>query len=75
MKFMREVAQSEQMKTYAKHFVFLKINADHNKPVMQAYEVSALPTHMVLDKDGAVLAKTVGYGNPQTFYNWLESNK
>ena len=32
-----------------------------------------MPTQMVLDKNGNVLGKTVGYGGPDAFYEFLRA--
>lgn len=75
MRFMREVAQSERIKEYAKYYVFCKINTDQQPNVAKAYQVSALPTHLITDENGAVLVKQVGYGGPAAFYAWFDQNK
>ncbi|MBX3119330.1 MAG: thioredoxin family protein [Fimbriimonadaceae bacterium] len=68
----REVLQTEDFKQeYSKNFVFLKIDVDQQPAVSQKYGITAMPTQMILDKDGNVLGKVVGYGGPQGFYNFI----
>lgn len=68
----RDVLQTEEFKQeYSKNFVFLKIDVDLQPAVSQKYGITAMPTQMILDKDGNVLGKTIGYGGPQAFYNFI----
>lgn len=66
-----DVLDTESWKPYSKYFVFLRIDVDAQPAVSRAYNIEAMPTQMVLDKDGAVLGKTVGYGNPEMFFSWI----
>jgi thiol-disulfide isomerase/thioredoxin len=67
-----EVFVTNKFKKYSSKLVFLKIDVDRQRPVSEAYKIEAMPTQMVLSKDGAVLSSTVGYGNPSAFYQWLD---
>lgn len=68
----REVLQTEDFKqNYSKSFVFLKIDVDQQPAVSSKYGITAMPTQMILDKDGNVLGKTVGYGGPGPFFNFI----
>ncbi|MBC8065010.1 MAG: thioredoxin family protein [Chlorobia bacterium] len=67
----RDVFQKEDWKKMSKYVVFCKIDVDQQPSVMQAYNVEAMPTQMVLTADGAVLATKVGYANPSDFYSFL----
>ncbi len=72
----RDVLQTEEFKqNYSKNFVFLKIDVDLQQAVAQKYGITAMPTQMILDKDGNVLGKTVGYGGPQGFYSFINQYK
>lgn len=53
----------------------MKINADQQPHLMRAYEVQGLPTHFILEADGSVVDKGVGYGGPAAIYSFLERNK
>jgi thiol-disulfide isomerase/thioredoxin len=67
----RDVLQTEGFKAYGKQFVFLKIDVDEQPNVARAYNIEAMPTQMVLDAEGAVIGKTVGYGGAHAFYSWI----
>ncbi len=67
-----EVFHTEEFKKLSKSFVFLRIDVDAQKSVASAYSIEAMPTQMVLDKEGAVLGKTVGYGSPEGFYAFIK---
>ncbi len=70
-----QVLQTERFQELAKKkLVLLRIDVDLQRSVMQAYNVTAMPTQMVLDAKGNVLAQTVGYGNPEGFYRFLMPN-
>ncbi len=56
----------------SKHFVFCRIDVDAQPNISQQYGITAMPTQMVLDKDGNVLGKTVGYGGPEAFYEFIK---
>jgi len=70
-----EVLQTEQFKEYGKYFVFCKIDVDAQQGVAQHYGITAMPTQMVLDANGGVLGKTVGYGAPAGFYSFIDQYK
>lgn len=70
-----EVLQTDGFKAYAKYFVFLKIDVDEQPNVAKAYSITAMPTQMILDADGGILDKTVGYGSPAPFYAFIDKNK
>lgn len=67
----RDVFQKEDWKKMAKYVVFCKIDVDEQPSVSQAYNVTAMPTQMVLNADGSILAQTVGYGGADAFYKFL----
>jgi len=67
----RDVFQKEDWKKMGKYIVFCKIDVDQQPGVSQAYNVTAMPTQMVLNADGSVVATKVGYANPSDFYQFL----
>lgn len=67
----RDVFQKEDWKKMGKHVIFVKIDVDEQPAVSKAYNVTAMPTQMVLNADGSVLATKVGYANPSDFYAFL----
>lgn len=67
----RDVFQKEDWKKMAKYVVFCKIDVDEQPGVSKAYNVTAMPTQMVLNADGSVVSSTVGYGGPDAFYKFL----
>jgi thiol-disulfide isomerase/thioredoxin len=68
-----EVLQTEGFKKYSSKLVFVKIDVDLQKGVAQHYNVTAMPTQMVLNADGSVVKSTVGYGGPGPFYSFINS--
>lgn len=71
-KLAAEVFPTDEFKKLSKYFVFLRIDVDAQKSIASAYNIEAMPTQMVLDKDGAVLGKTVGYGDPAGFFSFIK---
>lgn len=70
------VLQTDKFKEIAKKkFVLLRIDVDAQKDIARMYHIDAMPTQMVLDKNGQVIATTVGYGGPDAFYQFLEPNE
>lgn len=70
-----EVLQTERFKDIAqKKLVLLRIDVDAQKSIASMYGIEAMPTQMVLDKDGQVVAKTVGWGGADAFYSFLMPN-
>lgn len=67
----REVLQTPEWKAYSKHFVMVKIDVDAQPSVASAYNVTAMPTQMVLDAQGNIIGQTVGYGGPAAFYEFV----
>jgi len=61
----------EFMNKMSKYFVFCRIDVDAQPNISQQYGIEAMPTQMVLDKTGNVLGKTVGYGGPDAFYQFI----
>lgn len=70
-----DVLQTAKFKELAKKkLVLLRIDVDLQKSIASMYKIEAMPTQMVLDKNGNVLATTVGYGGPDAFYSFLMPN-
>jgi thiol-disulfide isomerase/thioredoxin len=69
-----QVLKTEGFKKLSSNLVFVKIDVDRQPSVAQAYKVTAMPTQMVLDKNGQILSTKVGYGSPADFYGWLRPN-
>ncbi len=67
----RDVFQQENWKKMGQYIVFCKIDVDEQPSVSKAYNVTAMPTQMVLNADGSVVATKVGYANPRDFYGFL----
>jgi outer membrane lipoprotein-sorting protein len=67
----RDVFQKEDWKKMSKYIVFCKIDVDQQPSVSQSYNVTAMPTQMVLNADGSVVSTKVGYANPADFYKFL----
>jgi len=70
-----DVLQTEKFKDIAKKkLILLRIDVDLQKDVAAQYKIEAMPTQMVLDAKGSVIASTVGYGGPDAFYAFLLPN-
>jgi thiol-disulfide isomerase/thioredoxin len=69
----RDVFQKEDWKKMSKYIVFCKIDVDQQPGVSKQYNVTAMPTQMVLNADGSVVSTKVGYGSPADFYQFLNS--
>ncbi|MCW5943991.1 MAG: hypothetical protein KIS66_17305 [Fimbriimonadaceae bacterium] len=68
----REVFSTKEFQSLAKHFVFVKINADDNPNLKNAYGVIGLPTGIIMDKTGSVIHKMVGYQPAPAFIGELK---
>lgn len=55
-----------------KYFVLAKINAEQDTATAGKYDVSAYPTIVIVDTDGVVLKKILGYEEPKLFAADLE---
>jgi thiol-disulfide isomerase/thioredoxin len=64
---------TEQFKKFGKKLVFCRIDVDDQKSVAEAYSITAMPTQDILDKDGNLVKQTVGYANPEMFFEFLTS--
>ena len=65
---------TEEFKKFGSKLVFCRIDVDDQKSVAEAYNITAMPTQDILDKDGTVLNQTVGYGDPASFFSFLRSS-
>jgi outer membrane lipoprotein-sorting protein/thioredoxin-related protein len=62
---------TKEFKDLSKKLVFLRIDVDKQKEVSQTYGITHMPTQMVVNRDGSVINKTVGYANRSSFFNWI----
>lgn len=60
-----------EFKALSKKLVFLRIDVDKQPGVSQTYHIEAMPTQMIVNPDGSVVNKTVGYANRASFFNWI----
>ncbi|CAN5374617.1 hypothetical protein BH11ARM2_BH11ARM2_20180 [soil metagenome] len=67
----KDVFTTPEFKATSKKLVFLRIDVDAQKNIGAAYKIEAMPTQMVLSKDGAIVGTTVGYGGKKVFFDWL----
>ena len=67
----REVFTTDEFKALGKKFVFLRIDVDAQPGVAQAYNIEAMPTQAVLKADGTEEGRTVGYGGPAAFFDFI----
>ena len=65
---------TDEFKKFGSKLVFCRIDVDDQKSVAQAYNITAMPTQDILAADGSVLNQTVGYADPETFFNFLKSS-
>ncbi len=54
------------------HAVAVQIDVDQKPDISRQYNVSAMPT-IVLERDGTVVDRIVGYRGPDDFIRWLEN--
>ncbi|MHB8635830.1 MAG: thioredoxin domain-containing protein [Fimbriimonadaceae bacterium] len=66
-----EVLVTDDFKKLSKYFVFVEIDVDAQATVAANYQVTAMPTQMILDAQGAMIDKLVGYGGPDMFYAFI----
>lgn len=66
-----QVLDTDKFKALSKYFVFCRIDTDQQPTVAAHYNITALPTQDVLDSNGNVLDQTVGYANPDAFYQFI----
>ncbi len=66
-----DVFGTPEFKKLSKYFVFLQIDVDAQKDVAKQYGITAMPTQMVLDANGDVVGKTVGYGGAAAFFDFI----
>ena len=69
----RDCFSTDTFKKFGKKLIFCRIDVDAQKSVASAYGITAMPTQDVVDKDGTVIKQTIGYADPQTFFNFLTS--
>jgi len=69
----RDCFSTEQFKKFGKKLVFCRIDVDEQKSVASEYGITAMPTQDIVDKDGAVIKQTIGYADPETFFEFLKS--
>lgn len=70
-----EVFPLPEFKSLSKSMVFLKIDVDAQKSVAQQYGITAMPTQMVLNADGSVIGKKIGYGGVEDFFSFINAYK
>lgn len=56
----------------ANEFLFVKLDGDEQKELKDKYEVKAFPTLILLDSDGKVLRKAVGYQSVKKLLEFLK---
>ncbi len=62
---------TDDFKKLSKYFVFVQIDVDEQPSIAAEYEVTAMPTQLVLNASGGVLDTLVGYGGPDMFYSFI----
>ncbi|HWD38839.1 MAG TPA: thioredoxin domain-containing protein [Fimbriimonas sp.] len=67
------VLDTEKFKKFAadKKLVLCRIDVDLNPDLAQKYSATEIPLQAVVDSDGNLLSKTVGYAGPEEFYSWI----
>ncbi len=72
-KVMDQLVYSAQPVTeQAGSFVFLKLDGDEQKELKEKYQVAAFPTLILLEPDGTVIRKSVGYQGVAEFLEFLK---
>ena len=62
---------TEEFKKFGKKLVFCRIDVDAQQSVASHYGITAMPTQDITDKDGNMIAQTIGYANPEEFFKFL----
>lgn len=66
------VYTSQPIAEKSSDIVFLKLDGDEQKELKEKYEVEAYPTLILLDQDGEVLRKAVGYQSVKKLLEFLK---
>ena len=66
-----EVFSTPEFKALSSKFVFCRIDVDLQPLVAQQYNIEAMPTQAVTDENGKEIGRTVGYANPQAFFEFI----
>ena len=66
-----ETIQNEKVKKVFKQFIVLTLDYDEKKKLADQFSVKELPAYFVLDDNGKVLQKAVGYKTTAAFKEWL----
>ena len=56
----------------ANEFLFVKLDGDEQRELKDKYDVKAFPTLILLDSDGEVIRKAVGYQSVQKLLEFLK---
>lgn len=71
-KMNREVLGSSALRQHlGRRLVGVKIDADEHPELLEKFGISSLPSDLVLDPDGKVLARMTGYQSPQKYLGRL----
>lgn len=66
-----EVFSTPEFKALSSKYVFCRVDVDLQPLVAQKYNIEAMPTQIVTDENGAEIGRTVGYRDPQTFFDFI----
>ncbi len=69
-----DVLVTDDFRSASRYFVFVSVDADADPGTMFRYGVRSLPTQMILDPQGRVVDKTVGYGGSKDVFDFLRRN-
>jgi thiol:disulfide interchange protein len=67
----KEVLSTDKFRQQTEDMILVKIDVDLQSSLAQELKITAMPTIAVFGSAGNELDRTVGYGGPETFYQWL----
>ena len=72
----QQVFSTDQFKAESKYFVFCHVDVDEQPGLSAQYKANAIPAIHFLNSDGGeVVAPTIGYGGPESFFGDMEKAK
>jgi len=75
MKLEKHTFADPEVKAKLEDFTLLKVNASENRDFTRRYEVTGLPTTLILNANGKLITKLPGYLPPKDYLRFLDSVK
>lgn len=68
----RELWQKTDINTVKDKFVFVKVDFDQQKELVQYFTIQSIPSILVIDPNRAVIDRKIGYINTSEYINWFK---